>query len=96
LSNSSNTNPIKGDLARVREWASAKIQAGSEPPWAWYQYMKLVETIDAIGASMAATTTENSLRLAERQGNILQLAVATCPQDSAQPHPDRPKIPLPM
>jgi len=36
------------ELQRVRQWAHDKIDAGSEPPWAWYQYMKLIETIDAL------------------------------------------------
>jgi len=45
---------IKNDLNNVRVWAQDKINAGQEPPWAWYQYMKLVETIDAIQASMGA------------------------------------------
>ena len=43
---------MRQELERVREWAATKIQGGSEPPWAWYQYMKLVETADAILAGM--------------------------------------------
>jgi hypothetical protein len=35
-------------LEEVRAWAKDKIASGDEPPWAWYQYMKLIETIDAI------------------------------------------------
>lgn len=42
-------------LRQVREQAQARIDAGQEPPWAWYQYMKLVETCDAILASMRST-----------------------------------------
>ena len=42
-------------LREVQEWAQAKIDAGQEPPWAWYLYMKLVETIKAIRAGRAAT-----------------------------------------
>lgn len=42
------------ELKAVRDWAKEKIQDGSEPPWAWYQYMKLVETIDAILAGKEA------------------------------------------
>lgn len=36
------------ELDFVLQWAKLKLQAGQEPPWAWYQYMKLVEAIEAI------------------------------------------------
>jgi hypothetical protein len=38
----------KTQLEAVRAWADGKIVTGAEPPWAWYQYMKLRETLDAI------------------------------------------------
>jgi hypothetical protein len=38
----------QAELERVRDWATAKIVHGSEPPWAWYQYMKLRESLEAI------------------------------------------------
>jgi hypothetical protein len=38
----------KEDLKALRSWADAKIAAGQEPAWAWYQYMKLRESLDAI------------------------------------------------
>ena len=84
------------ELNRVRQWAHDKIQAGSEPPWAWYQYMKLIEAIDAIKDGMAATTTENSPPLVERSGKLIQLKAAKYSQDSAQQHRDSAKIPMPM
>jgi hypothetical protein len=34
---------MRPTLIRVKEWAQSKIRAGAEPPWAWYQYMKLIE-----------------------------------------------------
>lgn len=34
----------------IREYAKNKLQEGSEPPWMWYEYMKLVEAIDKIRA----------------------------------------------
>lgn len=43
------------DLQAMREWAQGKIKTGAEPPWAWYQYMKLIETLDAIIAGMECT-----------------------------------------
>jgi hypothetical protein len=87
---------IENDLTKVRDWAQEKAQRGQEPPWAWYQYMKLIESVNAILAGIAATTTESSLQLGERQGKLIQLRVAKCSQDTAQHHPDTAKIPLPM
>jgi hypothetical protein len=42
------------ELQDVRNWAHDKAWGGQEPPWAWYQYMKLIETLDAILAGMAS------------------------------------------
>jgi len=41
-------------LALCRGWAEGRIASGNEPPWAWYQYMKLIETVTAIQTSRAA------------------------------------------
>lgn len=87
---------IEKDLERVKEWAQRKAQGGGEPPWAWYQLMKVVEAVNAIQSGMAATTTESSLQLEERSGKLIQLKVAKCPPDSAQHCPEAEKIPLPM
>jgi len=35
-------------LREIRLWALAKINAGQEPPWSWYEHMKLVEAIEKI------------------------------------------------
>ena len=43
-------------LATLRKWAESRIAAGSEPPWAWYQYMKLIETVAAIQVGRASVT----------------------------------------
>ena len=45
----------RAELEQMRKWVDDKLAGGSEPPWAWYQYMKLRETIDAIIAGMDAT-----------------------------------------
>lgn len=85
------------ELQRVRQWAHDKIDAGSEPPWAWYQYMKLIETIDAIFQGAACTTPMENLRQsAERPERRLQLVDAKSPQDSAQLRPADPKVRMPM
>jgi len=85
------------ELRRVRHWAHEKIDAGSEPPWAWYQYMKLIETIDAIFQGAEATTTmENSRQSAERPERRLRLVDAKSPQDSVPRRPVDSKVPMPM
>ena len=43
-------------LAVLRHWAEKRIATGNEPPWAWYQYMKLIETVAAIQHGRAAVT----------------------------------------
>jgi hypothetical protein len=50
------------DLQRLRNWADAKVTAGQEPLWTWYQYMKLREALDAIigGMECAAIRMESS------------------------------------
>ena len=85
--NQKSDKKIRADLERIHEWASGKIGAGNEPPWAWYQYMKLRETVDAILGGMAAVTPTGSLRQREQQsGSGLRLVASNDPQDVAQPH----------
>ena len=50
------------ELERVLNWANDKLAAGAEPPRAWYQYMKLRETLQAIlaGIQAASPRTESS------------------------------------
>lgn len=55
--NIASDSEIKQRLLDVLLWAKGKIRAGGEPPWAWFQYMKLIETVEEIQKSMAATTT---------------------------------------
>ena len=40
----------------VHNWARSKLSTGKEPPWSWYQYMKLIEAIQAIEKGRLATT----------------------------------------
>lgn len=87
---------IEKQLASIKEWAQKKAQGGGEPPWAWYQYMKLIEAISSIQAGTHATTTDNSLRVAERQGKVIQLGVANCSPENAQSHPSEEQVQLPM
>jgi hypothetical protein len=45
----------------VHSWARSKLNTGKEPPWSWYQYMKLIEAIQAIrkGRSATARSTDD-------------------------------------
>ena len=90
-----NINP-PAELSRLRTWAHDKIKAGSEPPWAWYQYMKLMETIDAILEGMAVTSTESSRESDRRRGKTRRLTETRYHQDASRPHPVGSKVLLPM
>ena len=84
-------------LSRLKAWAEEKIQGGTEPPWAWYQYMKLVETARAMLDGFEATQqTANSPRSAERSENVLQLRAAKGPQGSFQRPAGTTPVRLPM
>jgi hypothetical protein len=88
---------MRDELTKVRAWAKAKLDAGQEPPWAWYQYMKLVETIDAILAGMDATIPMGSSPQSDqRLERHLRLVAATDQQDNAPPHPVGLPVQLPM
>jgi len=84
------------DLNRIWQWAHDKIKAESEPPWAWYQYMKLIETIDAILQGMAVTTTENLPQSDQPPERRLRLVGSNGQQDTAPRHPVDSKIQMPM
>jgi len=56
---------MRDKLTEIRQWAHEKAQGESEPPWAWYQYMKLIETADAILAGMDATIPMESSQQSE-------------------------------
>ncbi len=87
---------ILGDLKKIREWADSKISSESEPPWAWYQYMKLRETLDAIlGGMEAVSPTANLQQSATRQGAGLRLVDSKRRPDSAQRRPSGTPVPLP-
>ena len=85
-------------LEQVRAWAIEKLSTGEEPPWAWYQYMKLRETLDAILAGMDAVTpqTASSPQEAPRRETHLRLVGAKCSPDNAPRHPSDEPVTLPM
>lgn len=85
-------------VTTLRSWAKQKIKEGHEPPWAWYQYMKLVETLDAIAASRSAasTQTESSPQSESRPGVSLRLVDQTYQPDTALSRQAEPLVRLPM
>lgn len=87
---------MRADLEKVLAWANEKLATGQEPPWAWYQYMKLRETLDAIIASQDATTTEGAQQSDQRLGRHLRLVGQDDRQDNAQHHPSVTPVRLPM
>lgn len=84
------------ELQRLRDWADGKIATGAEPPWSWYQYMKLRETLDAILAGMAATRTVDLLQSEPHPGTGLRLVASNGPQDIARSHQAGTPVQLPM
>lgn len=42
------------ELETVLAWAKARLAGGSQPPWAWYQLMKLHETTEKLLATPMA------------------------------------------
>jgi len=83
-------------LNDVRQWAKTKIDGGQEPPWSWYQYMKLIETIDTILESTAFATKENLQQSDKHQDVRLQLVDSMYLQGNAQPHQADVTIQMPM
>ena len=78
---------MKEELQKIRDWADAKIKTGKEPPWAWYQYMKLIETADALLAGMECVTTENSQQSEQHPAKHLRLADSSDQRDNARHRP---------
>jgi hypothetical protein len=85
---------MREELENVCRLARAKIDAGAEPPWAWYQYMKLVETCDAILTGMAATVTAEQSE--PQPSGHLRLVDSKHPQDTSQPHHAGLPVQMPM
>src|SRR5882672_7651763 len=85
-------------LKIVRGWAQSKIATGLEPPWAWYQYMKLVETVDAIEVGRESVTrlAADSPRPASREGAAPPREAGVVELDRPRRRPKKREPPLPM
>jgi hypothetical protein len=86
----------KADLERIRDLALKRLTTGNEPPWVWYQLMKLREASEALMAGMEATQPMADSQGSERQRGVgLRLVAATCQQESVQRHPETIAVRLP-
>jgi len=86
----------KPDLESVKAWAQEAVHGNkvNPPPWEWYQYMKLIEAIDALTGGMKipvnaiSITAANSRQLVQRSGNGSRLSVVEDCRDSSQGRPN--------
>ena len=86
----------KHEIERVRAWANDKLATGQEPPWAWYQYMKLRETLDAILAGQAVTTPEDSPQSGQHPEKHLRLVADNDLPENAPRRPGELPVQMPM
>ena len=85
------------ELQQLLEWTKEKTHDGNLPPWAWYQYMKLDETLTAIIRGMEATVIREDLQRAEEHPESgLRLVDDKFRPNSAQLRPALEDLPLPM
>lgn len=86
----------KADLERIRDLAVERLSTGSEPPWVWYQLMKLREASESLIDGMEATQpTVGSQEPGSRRGAGLRLVDSGDRQEIAPPHPDNLSVRLP-
>lgn len=84
-------------LEEIRKWAQKKIQGGAEPPWSWYQYMKLIETIDEIVNGMNATISRGNLQQSRlHRGTSLRLVDSKSRPNIVQRRQDTEEPQMPM
>jgi hypothetical protein len=90
------TREARLHLQRLKQWAEERIQGGTEPPWAWYNYMKLIEASNGIIESLDCTTTVDLQRGAKHSETALRLVDSTDLPRSSPPRPPEPEVRLPM
>jgi len=80
---------IDNQLQNILDWTNQKLATGEEPPWSWYQFMKLREAIEAIRTgSLYIPIEEDSQESVERQETGHQPKGCIVPINSARRHPD--------
>jgi hypothetical protein len=92
---------IQKRLLEVQGWARENLKRNDNPPWAFYQYMKLIETTEAILNSIASAVTtmpkpEGLQQSVEHLGNGLRLVVNNGDQENSQHHSNTIDVALPM
>lgn len=86
----------KADLERIRDLAVERLSTGSEPPWVWYQLMKLREASESLIDGMEATQpTVGSQERGSPRGAGLRLVDSGDQQEIAPRHPDNLSVRLP-
>lgn len=89
----------KDSLKEILAWAKDKAHIGNEPPWAWYQYMKLIDAVESILKGMDSTITptqEDLPQLDMPRGSGLRLVDHNFQPNTAQPHQGIVEVQLPM
>jgi hypothetical protein len=77
----------KADLERIRDLIVERLATGSEPPWVWYQLMKLREASEALMDGMEARLPTGGLQAPGfSRGASLQVVGTADQQESAQRH----------
>ena len=88
---------IVASLQEILEWAKGKTHEGSEPPWAWYQYMKIIEAIESILKGMRSVNPKENLQQFPLMKDIdLQLVDRTDPLNIAPHRPAETDPQMPM
>lgn len=88
----------ESELQGVLDWTKEKLATGEEPPWAWFQYMKLQENLEAIinsinSSKLQMASSQQSEKPLEKH---LQLVDSTYQQDISQHRPSDEMVQLPM
>lgn len=79
---------IDQKLQDVMEWANWKISEGKEPPWSWYQFMKLRESIEAIRTGVMHIPMEDLQESVSPAETAHQPAASIVQLDTARRHRD--------
>jgi hypothetical protein len=83
-------------LGILRKWAESRVATGNEPPWAWYQYMKLIETVAAIqtGRAAVASTPAGALPSGGAARGLEDDGVSNIDKRRRRRRDDEPPLPL--
>ncbi len=88
---------IDHDIQRVLDWAKDKAQDDSQPPWAYDQYIVLINALQAIEAGRASTITmEHSQQLEEPRAHVHQQLESSDHTNIVPLHLPVVKIQMPM